>query len=477
MRHIFVTTESHLLKPQNKEPQNIEVKNIPYCSKKLLLFDIRYLKYKIMIRSQIPKFVTFILDRLKTAGHQAYIVGGAVRDFCLQRPLTDWDVATSAQSEEIEAIFRDKKFFALKYGTVTLVDSRKRYEVTPFRGRKNCLQEDLARRDFTINAMAYDPEKAEFLDPFGGNVDITRKTIRSVGDPRARFSEDPLRLLRATRFAAELGFRIDPVTLGTLSRMASLLHLVAPERIREELVKLLVSPKPSIGFNLMVRTLLLKYFLPELLEGYRKRQNAHHQYTIFKHIMETVDTVEPVPVLRITALLHDIAKPEEVSASLAEEIMDRLKFSKGVTGRVTKLIRHHMILYDARWSDAAIRRLIRRVGLDQIMDILTFRRADLLAHGLIRQKPALALPSSGKAGDLGLLKELEGRIKDQFGGTVVTQVQDLAIDGYKVMEVLGFSPGPEVGKILKYLMEKITDDPELNEETRLTLLLEQMKRM
>ena len=431
-----------------------------------------------MIKSQVPEFVTFILNRLKRAGHHAYIVGGAVRDYCLKRAITDWDVATSATPGEIKMVFHGIRLFALKHDTVTLVDSGHHFEVTTFRGKKNNIEVDLGHRDFTINAMAFDLENEEILDPHGGKSDIKRKLVRAIGDPDARFREDPLRLLRAVRLATGLKFRIETETLNTLTRMAPLLRPVASERIREELMKILMSPKPSTGFNLMVKTGLLTHFLPELLEGYKMRQNSYHRYTVFRHIMETLDRVEPDPVLRLTALLHDVAKPrvrekangewrflghEKASAGLSEQIMDRFKFSKHMIRKVTNIITHHMIGYNTGWTNGAIRRLIRRVGLEDIMDLIAFRRADIFAHGLNDHKSDI-------------LDELEKRIMDQINGPMAITTQDLAIDGFKVMEFLGISPGPEVGKILKQLMEKVTDHPEMNNQKNLFSLLEQMKR-
>jgi poly(A) polymerase/tRNA nucleotidyltransferase (CCA-adding enzyme) len=379
----------------------------------------------------------------------------------------------------------------LAYGTGTLVESGQCFQVSTFRGRKPGLKHDLARRDFTINAMAYDVDKDEIVDPYGGQLDIKRRLVRAVEEPKARFREDPVRLLRAVRFVTELGFRVESDTLDTVASMAPMLQSVAPERIREEFMKLLISPKPSIGLNLMVRTGLLKEVIPELLEGYRKRQNAHHQYTIFKHSLLTVDIVNPALVLRLTALLHDIAKPrmrkkiegtwrflghEETSSALAEEIMARLRFSGNMIEKVTNLIRHHMLTYNPGWTDGSVRRLIRRVGMEHIMDLLPFRRADILAHGNKAQGSARGRSHSAKASGLGLLDELEARILAQIKGPVPIQLRDLAIDGHKVMEVLGLSPGPKVGKVLKDLMEKITDYPELNNERQLTAVLERMKR-
>ena len=430
-----------------------------------------------IIKPSIPTFVAFILERLKDAGHQALIVGGAVRNTFLKLPIVDWDIATSAQPKEIKTIFHDIRLFALKHDTVTLVRSGRHFEVTTFRGKDGCIEDDLAHRDFTINAMALDPERTEVLDPFGGRMDIREKLIRAVGDPQIRFQEDPLRLLRAVRLATELGFLIEAKTLKTLTCLAPLLHKVAPERIREELIKVLMSPKPSMGFNLMRRTGLLKQFLPELLEGYRKRQNARHRYTIYKHIMETIDRTEPVQLLRLTALFHDIAKPrvrekidgkwrffghETASADLAAEILDRLRFTRLMIGKVTNLIRHHMIDYHSQWSSAAVRRLIRRVGPENITVLMRFRRADIFAHGLDDQGAIL-------------LNELEGRIKDQIKSSVPIKTRDLAISGLTVMETLGLSAGPEVGRTLRELMEKVIDNPELNTKSRLIAILEQKK--
>ncbi|MFH1950748.1 MAG: CCA tRNA nucleotidyltransferase [Pseudomonadota bacterium] len=430
-----------------------------------------------LIIPDIPGFVRFMLKRLKAADHEAYIVGGAVRDALLKRPITDWDVTTSASPDQIKTIFRDKRQFSLKHDTVTLVDSGHHYEVTTFRGDENTLFSDLSHRDFTIDAMAFDPDMDEMIDPYGGTSDIDKKVIRAVGDAEARFREDPLRLLRGVRLAAELRFRIDERTMRGLDRMAPLLPSVAPERIREELIKILMAPRPSRAFNIMVRTGLLKEFFPELLEGYLKRQNHYHRYTILKHIMETVDHIKPDPVLRLTALLHDIAKPrvrtktegkwrfhghEKASALLAEEILDRLRFSHELTKKVINLIRHHMIGYDSGWSDAAVRRLIRRVGVEQISDLLAFRRADILAHGLKSENPRIS-------------NELEKRVREEIRRQAPIRREDLAVDGNVVMEITGLSPGPTVGKILKELNEKVLDHPELNNREDLSALLRRIK--
>ena len=431
-------------------------------------------------RTAIPEFVITIVNRLEAAGYEAYIVGGGVRDTCLKRPAVDWDVATSASIDEIKTQFHGVKSYALKHGTISLLDDRDHYEVTTYRGpdgKGKTILEDLRYRDFTINAMAFDRDGKTILDPHGGRGDLRGRLIKAVGDPEDRFREDPLRLLRGVRLSVTLGFVIEQETLDAVTRMAGTLTSVARERIRDELMKILVCPRPSEGFRLMRKTGLLEGFLPELLEGYRKRQNRFHRYTIYRHIMETVDLVEPDPVLRLTALLHDIAKfrvrrkkdgvwrftgHEEASAKLAGEIMLRLRFSNETIKTVVNLIEHHMIWYRSEWSDGAVRRLIRRVGPENIGRLIAFRRADLIAHGKTDHKIAL-------------LSELEKRVGDRHLRPFVEGPVDLAIDGRRVMALKGLPPGPEVGKILKRLMQRVTDHPELNTEEGLIGLLKEMK--
>ncbi len=424
-----------------------------------------------------PKFISFIINRLKDSGHQAYIVGGAVRDAFLGRPTTDWDVTTSASVDEIKTMFRDIRSFSLKHETVTLVDKGRHFEVTAFRGRKNSIEDDLAHRDFTINAMAYDLEKAEILDFHNGRKDIIRKLIKATEDPKARFKEDPLRILRAVRLATKFNFRVEANTMEAMKNMAPMLLSIAPERVRDEIMKILMCPRPSTGFKMMRTTGLLEHTVPELLEGYLKRQNSFHKYTVFRHVMETVDIVESDPILKLTALFHDIAKPrvrekikgewrfyghEKASAELALQIMERLRFSKDMIKKTTSLIQHHMIDYNSKWSDGAVRRLIRRAGKGMISELLTFREADILAHGLQGHR-------------IDLLSELQDRVKSLMKNPVVTKTRDLAIDGRTVIETLGLFPGVEVGKALNKLVEKVTDDPKLNTKEHLTNILENMK--
>lgn len=430
---------------------------------------------------EIPDFVGHIVERLQLHGHTAFVVGGAVRDMHMARAVTDWDIATSAGREEIMAVFADTRSFSLKHETVSLVHENRCYEVTPFRGEgKRDLETDLAHRDFTIDAMAYNPARKELVDPFGGRKDIRKRLVKCVGNPADRFREDPLRLLRAVRLAAELGFRTEPETLEEISRSAQAINTVAKERIREEWMKVLLSPRPSRGIHLMRNTNLLGQVLPELLEGVGRRQNPrHHRYTVYKHILETIDRVEAEPVLRLTALLHDIAKPrvrekiagkfrfyghEKAGAALAQEILERLKFDNGTISLVTHLIANHMrdLDYHPGWTDGAVRRLIRAVGAEHIGLFFRFRDADLEAHGVQDEKQAL-------------FPHLKDRVQEMLSRPLAAKSRDLAIDGHRVMELLGLSPGPEVGRILNLLLEKVTDDPELNCEERLVAMLKGMK--
>ncbi len=426
---------------------------------------------------RVPEFVAFVLERLQNGGHQAFIVGGAVRDSILGRPHDDWDITTSASPSQIEQIFSDIPRYKVKHETVTLLIRDHKVEVTTFRGpNSKALRSDLSRRDFTINAMAFSPVEKVIVDPFGGQVDLGRKVIKAVGDPVERFKEDPIRLLRAVRLATELGFSLDHHTFSVMRAMARSLADAAKERIRDELIKILITRnKPSSGFYLLHRANLLAVAIPELLEGYLKRQNRYHQYTIFKHIMVTMDTVPPILLLRLTALLHDIAKPrvrtkgragwrfighEKASAEMAQNILIRLKFSSEITEKVTHLVKHHMIGYRSEWSDSALRRWIGRIGIENLDMLIEFRKADLIAHGTGHE-------------ELGLLQELKERVyKLSVREDLVLNRSDLAIDGNTVMKVLGIQSSPKVGEVLNELLDLVTEHPELNTTDKLVDILE-----
>jgi tRNA nucleotidyltransferase/poly(A) polymerase len=418
----------------------------------------------------IPPFVRSVITRLHRAGHEAYVVGGAVRDLCMARPAVDWDVTTSASPEHIASVFKRLRSFSLKHETVTLVYRRRHYEVTTFRGPNKTLEEDLKHRDFTINAMAYDMERSVIIDPWGGRKDIAKGVVRGVASPEERFREDPLRLMRAVRIAAELGFRIHEKSLKAISSMAEAITAAAPERIRDELVRILLCEKPSQGLHLLKKTGLMARIVPELVEAGSVRESLPKTMTVYRHILAAVDQVAPDPVLRLASLFHGIAQAaspdhETRSAKAAQEIMVRLSFSKSVIRQVVRLVQEQKALagYDSSWRDGDLRRFIRRVGAEHVESLISLRRADLLTSARRGHKP------------LRLLNEIQRRTRDVMKTPLARGPQDLAISGSKVMEVTGLAPGPEVGRILARLSEELMDHPEWNTRKRLVALLKEMK--
>jgi len=280
-------------------------------------------------------------------------------------------------------------------------------------------------------------------------------------------------MLRAARLAADLAFRVDPETLRVINVLADEIGAVAVERVRDELTKLLLAERPSAGLRMLHRSGLMERVLPELVEGHLKRQNEYHRHTILKHVMETVDRVESTRLLRWTALLHDVAKPrvrtkeggrwrftghEEAGAELAGMILKRLRMDHALIDRVTHLIRHHVIGYSPEWSDAAVRRLIRRVGRSDIRDLLAFRKADIRAHGQPDRQGSL-------------LNELERRVEEAMAQPLVTRIRDLALNGRDVMEIAGLQPGPEVGRILEMLCDRAAAEPSLNTRKELAAIV------
>ena len=409
------------------------------------------------IEWEIPAFVRSVLKRLHGEGHQAYVVGGAVRDLRMGRPATDWDVTTSASPQEIRAVFERLRSFSLKHETVTLVYKGRHYEVTSFRGPKQTLEDDLQHRDFTINAMAYDMEKSVIIDPWGGWRDIEKRVVRGVVGPEDRFREDPLRLIRAVRFAVELGFRIEKKTFKAILSMAEAITTAAPERVRDEMIRVLVCENPSQGLHLLRETGLLGWILPELVEEEKAKGKA-------------VAQVAPDPVLRLSALFSISAQ----SASLdhgtkgdkaVNSIMGRFFFSKRMIRQVAKLVGEERALadYHSSWSDGDLRRFVRRVGAENLETLVALRKANLAILGKEAQEP------------LRRLEEVQARIRGLMKTPLVRGPQDLAIDGSKVMGIMRLSPGPEVGRILKHLSEELVDHPEWNTRTKLVAMLKRMK--
>jgi tRNA nucleotidyltransferase (CCA-adding enzyme) len=413
-----------------------------------------------------------VIKRLEAAGYQAYLVGGAVRDMLMGRPTKDWDYTTNAAPEQIKEVFPEATYDNL-FGTVSLVTEEGLHEITPFRregkyrdGRHpeeitwaKTLEEDLARRDFTINAIAFN---RDYIDPFNGREDIKNKIIRCVGNPDDRFKEDALRLMRAVRLATQLGFIIEEKTFAAIKNNAKLLEKISGERIRDELIKILSADYPADGVQLLLNAGLLEIIFPELTRGAGMPQPGHHRDDVLVHSLKSLAACRnPNWVVRLAALLHDVGKPatfklragkptfyshEVVGAAIARDIANRLHFKKEDREKLWVLVRWHMFSVSEFITDAAVRRFIRRVGAENTTDMLDVRTADRVGSG--------ARPSSWRH------EEFRRRIiKVQEH---IPSVKDLAINGHDVMQTLGIPPGPKVGEILDKLFEEIMEDPSKN---------------
>lgn len=441
---------------------------------------------------RIPRTVRDFAAVFKAAGFQCHLVGGAVRDIMMGRAHSDYDIATDALPDQVSSFFRKVIPTGIKHGTVTVLFKGTTFEVTTFRtesdysdGRRPdtvtfapSIFDDLARRDFTINAMAFDLLANHLNDPHQGEQDLARGLIRAIGDPAERFREDGLRPLRACRIAAQLSFAIDAKTSDAIPGALGILARVSAERVRDELVKTLQAPLPSTGLGLMKDTGILGVILPELLEGVGVAQGSLHCYDVFTHSLYACDAAPAESMLlRMAALFHDVGKPrvrgadpegrptfyehERVSAVMAEQILLRLKLPNAVVKDVTHLIAHHMFNYQEEWSDAAVRRLIARVGEGKIGDIIALRRADQI--GMCKEN-ARAFPE-GLAG-------FAARVSTVLAAGRAFTVRQMAADGDDIMSRLGLRPGPQVGIILEQLLQAVLDDPSLNEREKLLEIAE-----
>ncbi len=441
----------------------------------------------------IPTYAIDIIHTFRKNNYQLYLVGGCVRDILLQKPVKDWDFTTNATPEEIQKMF-PSSFYDNRFGTVgiPIKDAKNPehnhvIEITTFRtehgyGDKRhpevvewgkTIDEDLARRDFTMNAIALrvtgdNPTDYEIVDPYEGRKDIEQKIIRSVGDPDKRFKEDALRLMRAIRFATQLGFNIEPTTLEAIKHDAPLLAHISHERIRDELMKILASDYPYEGIVLLKNTGLLEFILPELLEGIgisQERPGRHHKDDVFTHnLLSLKHTPSKDPIVRLAALIHDVAKPKVASADnqgyvifhnheiegakMAYEISDRLRLSKKDRQKIVMLVRWHMFTVDEHTTDAAIRRFIRRVGIENIQDMIDVRIGDRLGSGT-------ATAESWR------LKLFKKRIEEQLAPAPFS-INDLAIDGNDIMRELQLKPSKKVGEILQKLFAEVDEDLEKN---------------
>lgn len=423
----------------------------------------------------LPDEVQLIITTLRQAGFTGYAVGGCVRDLLLGREPQDWDVTTNAQPEAIQKLFPNN-FYNNRFGTVTVLPAQ--IEVTTYRVEADYtdqrhpdsikftdkLEDDLARRDFTINAMAL--SGTEIIDPFDGQSDLKQQLIRAVGKPSERFAEDALRLLRAVRLAAQLDFVIESATLQAIKEYAPSITAISHERVRDELVKIVMSDHPEYGFNILEGTGLLAHILPELQEGVGVGQNKHHIYTVFDHSVKSAQYAAnydySLPI-RLAALLHDIGKPrtkrpqgndftfyahEIVGAHMAEKLLKRLHFSNDMIKHVVHLIRQHMFYYDVgKVTEAGMRRLLKRVGPEYFEDLIKLRIAERKGSGVPKAEPYR----------LRHLQFLAEKVSQQAIST-----SQLAINGNDLMKELGLKPGPQIGGILGALLADVIDHPTHN---------------
>jgi tRNA nucleotidyltransferase (CCA-adding enzyme) len=434
-----------------------------------------------------------ICKELRNAGERAWVVGGCVRDTLRGKKVNDWDVATSALPEKVQQTFRKVIPTGIEHGTVTVLWKGGAYEVTTLRGEGaysdgrrpdevvfvEDIDRDLARRDFTVNAIAYDPVDGHLADPFNGLDDMRRNVLRAVGDPNERFREDGLRILRGARFVATLDFELEEATEAAFRGALDTFRRVSPERVREEWLKTMKARAPSRAFEVMRRTGILEVTYPELLEQVGCEQNQWHAYDVWGHTMRVLDESEPDPVERIAALLHDVAKPrtraksdktgdwtfyhhEKVGADMAERWLRDYRFSNQERDLVVSLIRHHLICYSSEWTDSAVRRFIKRVGVDRVDPLLRLGRADALGKGRHVDE------------ELAALEELHTRIDRSIQEGNALSTRDLAVNGQDVIQHLEGGAGPRVGEILRTLLDRVIEDPSLNTRDKLMPLVEEL---
>jgi tRNA nucleotidyltransferase (CCA-adding enzyme) len=369
----------------------------------------------------------------------------------------------------------------------------KPFEVTTFRGEGaysdgrrpdsvefvNDITADLARRDFTVNAIALDPDDGHVIDPFEGRKDIERRVIRAVGVPLDRFREDGLRVLRAARFTATLDFDLDPATESAIEPSLDVFRKVSQERVRDEWVKAMKARKPSRAFDVMRTSGILGVTCPEMLEGVGMEQNKWHGLDVWRHGMECLDGCVGDPILRVAAMLHDVGKPrsrafsdkthdwtfydhDRIGAEIADPICQRLRFSNEERQRIVHLVRHHLFHYTSEWNDATVRRFIQRVGKDRLLDLYALNEADVRAKG--RAEPP----------DLTALAALREHVARVLAAGDALTTRDLAIDGRDIMQELGVAPGPTVGRILKTLLDEVVAEPKKNDRETLLALAKKM---
>lgn len=446
----------------------------------------------------IPKEIQSIIKELENKGFESYIVGGCVRD-CLRgiKP-EDWDITTNAKPDQIVQVF-PKSYIENKFGTVTiLTDSKdstlKEVEITPYRIDEKysdkrhpdkihwakTIEEDLARRDFTVNAIAFNSE-GKIVDPFSGQKDLKNKIIRAVGRAEDRFSEDALRMMRAVRFATTLNFRIEERTGQAIKKNSFWLRAISKERIRDELMKIIMADRAAEGIELLRKFGLLKHIIPELEEGYKIGQNKHHVYEIYEHSLMSLKFAAKKKFnkyVRIASLLHDIGKPrvkkgegldstfynhEIVGAKMTYRILERLKFSRKDIDKITKLVRYHLFYYNVgEVGESSVRRLVRQVGPENMEELLQIRMADRIGSGCPKAEPY----------KLRHLKYLIEKVSQD-----PISAKTLKISGNEVMEILKIKPGPKVGQVLDILLGYVLENPQKNKKEILEKEIEKLGKL
>ena len=447
----------------------------------------------------LPRTVRTVAEVLHGAGFDAYIVGGCVRGLIMNCPVADWDFTTNATPEQIQELF-DHTVYENAYGTVGVVfddaeePSEKVIEVTPYRKEAGytdnrrpdsvefgvSLKEDLARRDFTINALGYSPITEELVDLHGGIADLHSGLIRAVGDAEERFGEDALRMMRAVRIVTQLGGTIEEKTFQAIRKHATALATIAAERVRDEFVKILMSDTPADGIFLLRETGLLEHIIPELLAGVSVEQNQAHKYDVFEHNVRTLEHARVKELsleLRLAALLHDVSKPETrewsadrqdwtfhthevVGARVARKILKRMKFSKHIVESASLLVRWHMFFSDTEQiSLTAVRRMVARVGVQNIWDLIDLRMCDRIGTGRPKEQPYR-------------LRKYISMVEEVLRETITPGT--LVVDGTVLMRELALKPGPLIGNILHILLAEVLADPGKNTEE---LLLARAKEL
>jgi poly(A) polymerase/tRNA nucleotidyltransferase (CCA-adding enzyme) len=436
------------------------------------------------VAARIPEPALEVARVLASRGYRTVFVGGGVRDALLGlEPGGAWDLGTAATPQQVMEVYPASVPTGLEHGTVTLPIDGGAVEITTFRTEgaysdarhpdhvsfTRDLSADLKRRDFTVNAMAYDAAAHLLVDEVGGMADLRAGILRAVGDPRDRMREDALRAMRAARLVSTRGFEIEPATLAALPAVAALLPKVSAERVRDELSRLLLGEEPDKGLDTLRDTGLLPVVVPELAACEGVPQNRHHKYDVYRHTLETIRHAEMRFRVRWAALCHDLGKPAtrgekengestfyghpQVGAEIAGKLLERLRFPRAERDAIVLLVREHLFDYRAEWTEAAVRRFLKRVGWEHLRDLFDLRRADIVGTGVGSDGSSIA--------------QLEERIRKVRESRAPLSVGELAIDGEDVMEVLGVAPGPLVGQLLRTILEEVLEDPALNDRERL----------